>query len=88
MPEWVNKTIKHNPGENSLKAPFAIYLGLEFLLKKVQSSQNNPKKSYTEKKARHEPSGWSMFIRCSFNKIENKLNYYRGKIVLKNYVKN
>ena len=68
--------------------PFAIYLGLEFLLKKVQSSQNNPKKSYTEKKARHEASGWSMFIRCSFNKKENKLNYYRGKIVLKNYVKN
>ena len=68
--------------------PFAIYLGLEFLLKKVQSSQNNPKKPYTEKKARHEASGWSMLIRCSFNKKENKLNYYRGKIVLKNYVKN
>ena len=45
----------------------------------MQSSQNNPEKSYTEKKAIHEPSGWSMFIRCSFDKKENKLNYYRGK---------
>ena len=37
-------------------------------LKKVQSSQNNPEKCYTEKKARHEPSGWSMSIICSFDK--------------------
>ena len=40
-------------------------------LKKLQSIQNNPEKSYTEKKARHEPS---MFIKCSFDKKENKLN--------------
>ena len=38
------------------------------LIKKVQSSQNNPEKSYTEKKARYEPSGWAMFTRCSFDK--------------------
>ena len=77
MPKWVEKILKYNPGEKSLKAPFAIYLDLECLLKKVQSSQNNPEKSYTEKKARHEPSGWSMFIRRSFDKKENELNYYR-----------
>ena len=68
MPEWVNKTIKHNPGEKSLKAPFVFFLDLECLLKKLQSSQNNPEKSYIEKKARHEPSGWVMFKICSFNK--------------------
>ena len=79
MPEWVNKTIKHNPGGKLLKAPFAIDLDLECLLKEVQSSQNNPEKSYTEKKGRHEPSGWAMFTRCSFDKKENKLDYYRGK---------
>ena len=79
MPEWVNKTIKHSTGEKSLKAPFVIYLELDCLVKKVQSSQNNPEKSYTEKKSKNEPSGWSMFIRCSFDKKENKLNYCRGK---------
>ena len=79
MPEWVNKIIKHNPGEKSLKAPFTIYLDLECIFKKVQSCQNNPKKFYTEKIARHEPSGWSMFKKCSFNKKENKLDHYRGK---------
>ena len=79
MPEWTNKIIKHNPGEKSLKAPFTIYIDLECILKKVQSSQNNLEKLYTEKKARHEPSAWSIFIRSSFNKKENKLDYYRGK---------
>ena len=68
MPDWVNKCIKHNKGEKSLKKPFAIYLDLECILKKLQSIQNNPGKSYTEKKARHEPSGRSIFIKCSFDK--------------------
>ena len=72
MPKWFAKILKYNPGEKSLKAPFAIYLDLECLLKKIQSS-------YTEKKARDERSGWAMFTRCSFDKRENKLNYCRGK---------
>ena len=41
MPEWVNKILKHNPGEKSLKAPFAIYLDLECMLKKEPSLNNN-----------------------------------------------
>ena len=87
MPDWVNKFIKHNKGEKSLKKPFAIYLDLECIFKKLLSIQNNPEKSYTQKKARHEPSGWSMFIKCLFDDKENQLNYYRGKVVLKNNVK-
>ena len=71
IPKQVEKILKYNPGEKSLKAPFAIYLDLEWLLKKEQS--------YTEKKAKHDPSGWAMFTRCSFSKKENTLNYYRGK---------
>ena len=64
MPEWANEIIKHNPEEKSLKAPFSFFLDLECLLKKEQSCQNNPEKSYTEKKARHEPTGWAFFTRC------------------------
>ena len=51
MPSWAEKILKYNPGENILKAPVAIYLDLECLLKKLQSSQNNPEKSYKEKKS-------------------------------------
>ena len=50
MPKWVEKILKYNPGEKPLKPPFAIYLDLECLLKKVQSCQNNPERSYTKKK--------------------------------------
>ena len=61
MPDWVKKILKHNPGEKSLKKPFTIYLDSECLLKKEQShnnnnNNNNIEESYTEKKARHEPS--------------------------------
>ena len=34
MPKWFEEILKYNPGEKSLKAPFAIYLDLECLLKK------------------------------------------------------
>ena len=45
MPDWVNKFIKHNPGEKSLKAPLSLFLHLECILKKLQSIQNNSEKS-------------------------------------------
>ena len=49
---------------------------------------NNIEESYTEKKAKHEPSGWALFTRCSFD-INKKINLIitEEKIVLKNYVK-
>ena len=42
-----NKILKHNHGEKSLKALFMIYADL---LEKMHLCQNNPEKSYTEKK--------------------------------------
>ena len=77
--KMVWKILKYNPGEKSLKVPFAIYLDLECLLKKELSCENNPEKSYTEKKVKHEPSGWAMFTKCSFDEKENKLDYSRRK---------
>ena len=50
MPNEDNKILKYNYGERSLKAPFIIYADLECLLEKMHSCQNNPEKSYTEKK--------------------------------------
>ena len=50
MPSWAEKTLKYNLSEKSLKAPYTIYIDLECILKKVQSSQNNPEKSYIGKK--------------------------------------
>ena len=80
MSNWVEKILKYNSGEKSLKTPFAIYLDLECLLKKEQSHQNNNlEESYTEKKSQHKLSGWAMFTKCSFDEKENKLDYCRRK---------
>ena len=51
--------------------------------KQEQSGQNNSKNCYTEKKAKHEPSGWIMFTKCSFDATKNKFDYYRGKDCIK-----
>ena len=79
MPIYGNKTLKYNHGEKSLKAPFIIYADLECLLIKQQSCHNNPKESYTERKAMHKPCGCALSLISSFDSRENKRNFYRGK---------
>ena len=89
MPTKDNKTLKYNHGEKSLKAPFTIYTDLECLLIKKHSCQNNPKESYTERKAKHETSGYTLSFICSLNSEENKtiIVFIEEKTVLKNFVK-
>ena len=57
------------------------------LLKKINTSQNNPEKSYTEKKAKHKSSGYSLVTCCSFDKSKNERKYYRGKDCMKMFCK-
>ena len=54
---------------------------------KKYTRQNNPEKSYTEKKAKHMPSGYSRFTCCSFDASKNEIGYYRGKDCMKNLCK-
>ena len=60
MPDENNKILKYNLGEKSLKVPFIIYFDLVCLLEKIDTCQNNTEKSYTEKKAMHTTSGYSL----------------------------
>ena len=53
----------------------------------MHSCQNNPDKSYTEKKTKDTPSGYSLFTNCSFDATKNKLNFYRGKDCMKRLCK-
>ena len=62
-----HEKIKYWPAEKSLKVSFVIYVDIECLLKKVQSSQYNPENSYTEKKVKHKPSGYAWYSICSFD---------------------
>ena len=74
-----NKILKSNHGEKSLKAAFIIYVDLECLLEKKDSCQNNFEKSYTEKKTKYTPSGYSIFTSYSFDPIKIKLDCYKGE---------
>ena len=51
MPNEDQKILEYNPGEKSLKVPFMIYADLECFLEKTDSFQNNPEKSFPEKKS-------------------------------------
>ena len=44
----------------------------------MNSSQNNPEKSYT-KKTKHTSSGYSMFTNCLFDSTKNKLDCYKSE---------
>ena len=47
MPTEDKNILKYNPGEKSLKVANIIYMDVESLLIKKQSSRNNPEKSHT-----------------------------------------
>ena len=79
MPTERKDTLKYNLGEKSLEGANIIYIDLESLLIKEQSSQNNPEKSYTEKKAIHEACGYSINLVRSYDSNKNIRNFYRGK---------
>ena len=83
MPKENNKILKYNPGEKSLKVPFITYTDLECILRKMNACQVNPTKSYTEKKAEHELSGYSRVKCCSFDKSKTECNYYREQDCIK-----
>ena len=87
MPNEDNKILKCNQAEKSLKATLMICADLECLLEKMHSCQNNPQKSYTEKKTKHIPSSYSLFTNCSFDETKSKLDCYRGEECMERFCK-
>ena len=85
MPEESKNILKYSPGDKFLKALLIIYADLEGLLKKEQSCQNNPENSYTQRKAKHKPSGYSLGLICSFDGTKNRHNFYRRKDCIKRF---
>ena len=77
MPNEDNKILEYKHVEKALKAPFMIHTDLQCLLEKIRSCLSNPEKSYTEKKAKHTPSGYSWFTCCSFDASKKELGCYR-----------
>ena len=87
MPKGDKKILKYNHEEKSLKVLFIIYIDTECLLKKQHSYPNNLQKSYTERKAKHEPSGWAVTVKCLFDATKANMIITEKEIVLKSCVK-
>ena len=87
MPNELEKILKYNTREKSLKVPFVIYADLECFLEKINSRQNDPEKSSKEKKAERTPSGYSWITCCSFDASKTEQSYYRGKYCMEMFCK-
>ena len=87
MPDKKHSILKYSGGMKSLKITFVIYADLEFSLMKQQSCENNPDKSYKERRAIHEPCGYSLDLVSSFDLKENKHSFYRGQDCIKKFCK-
>ena len=66
-----HKILKYNHGEKSLKAPAIIYA---CLLEKMHSCQNNPEKSYTEKKKKRFAFWLLVVYKLLFDATKNKID--------------
>ena len=51
----------------------------------MDTCDDNLEKSSTIKINKHTPSGYSLFTHCSFNKAENKIDYYSGEDCMKKF---
>ena len=76
---------KYQPDVKSMRDAFVIYAHIESLLKKIDTCTNDPSKSSTTQKIKHEMCGYSLVTHCSFNEKNNMVDYYRGKDCLKKF---
>ena len=87
MPGEENNVLEYKPGEKTMKIPFVIYGNFESILEEISTYSNDRKKSSATKISKHTPYSFSLFTYCSFDKIKNKLDYYRDKDCMKLFCK-
>ena len=62
-----------------MDVPFVIYADFESHMKAMHSAQQNPKKSYTEKKMLHVPVSFCYYVKCFFDDSKSKVVEYTAK---------
>ena len=87
MPKEDKNILKYDYGQKSVRIRFIIYVDMESLLDEIDTCHSNPEQLSTAKINKHTASGYSRFMRCSFDITKNKHDYYRGKDGLKNFCK-
>ena len=72
-------TIEFYDGQNQFKVPFMIYADFEAILKPIQDPILDLGKAYTKEVNQHIPSGFFVYSKFAYGKVENPLKLYRGK---------
>ncbi|CAB4039210.1 Gastrula zinc finger, partial [Paramuricea clavata] len=79
LPDEDNATLFYKDYHKQLKVPFAIYADFESLTTKIDSTQPNPEKSFTEKYQHHQPCGFSYIVVSDYEKYSKPPVVYRGE---------
>ena len=57
-----------------------MYADFEAILEPIQEQvPGDPNKPYTKKFSQHIPSGWFVYSKFAYGKVENPLELYRGE---------
>ena len=71
--------IEFYDGQTQFKVPFMMYADFEVILEPMQGSIPDPEGSYTKDISQHFPSGWCVYSKFTYGKVESPLRLYRGK---------
>ena len=69
--------VKFHDDHYQFKVPFAMYTDFEANLEPVQATNPNPEESYTKEINKHIPSGFCVYNKFSYGKVENPLKRHR-----------
>ena len=65
-------------GQNQFKVPFMTYADFEAIFKPIQGLSPDSSEPYTKEVNQHIPSGWCIYSKFTYGKVENPLRLYRG----------
>lgn len=83
MPTQKNNKLEFSQHMKSDKIVYGIYSDIEFLIKKTNYCKNLPEKSSTKTWKTYSLLIFNIKYFFSFNHIENKHSFYRGKHCIK-----
>ena len=72
-------------GQYQFKVPFAMYADFESLLEPIEEPGKNPSGPWTTVTNNHIPSGWCVYSKFAYGKVENPLTLYHGKDCIKKF---
>ena len=90
MPEQ-GSLVRFHRGQYQFKVPFIMYADFEAILEPIQTTNPNPEESYTKEINKHIPSGFCIYNKFAYGKVENPLKLYRGEDCVEvfcNYISN